>query len=607
MQDTAKKTQNKPLIRRLTAVLIVFLVTSTIASLGVFFLASTNRNSHILNTYESTLWSSLQLQMQTYRFLDFLRTLENNPENAIDAYSHYGLLMSRVDLLKMGPISNQIHYISDGRSIRLLNIIHGEFELLNDVVLEIENNDLTQLNATIEKLKQLDSHINRLVNLINQGSQSFSVESRKRILAELAVLQYFVIFFLINALILFVILFHNIKVTRLSLQTVDEIQEKIATLMQKKKNFLMAMGHEVRTPLDRCLSMIALLKDTKLNKEQREILTTTEEANQSLQHLITDFLDLSQIESGNLELNYRPVNLHQEIDEALRIVNEQSNHKGVQLLNYIDLNLPAKAVIDAKRLRQIIFNLVDNSFKFTQKGHISVVTRLAQSKPTLWRPNDYEDTNVTMIQIIIKDTGIGVPEKVAELLRTPIHEESMQIPESRSNLGLSLCRFLAHLMHGNIVCHSPLAGGSEFILELPIFHHQTTSIKASPSIAHVLETMTDKNMVIIEKDPSVAHLLSMQANGLGIQTPVYNGLLHDLPEQKIDFVYIANDTTLDDMSYMNLKKLLNSGAIFIASHQLSRPKSKSMARHLYDLPLLHLSMFHNLNAVNEKEKQGHPE
>lgn len=602
MQDTVKTQHNKPLIRRLTIVLIFFLITSTVASLGVFLLASTNRNSHILNTYESTLWSSLQLQMQTYRFLDFLRTLENNPENAIDAYSHYGLLMSRVDLLKMGPISNQIHYISDGRSIRLLNIIHGEFELLNDVVLEIENNDLSRLNATIEKLKQLDSHINRLVNLINQGSQSFSVESRQRILAELQILQYFVAFFMINALGLFYVLFKNIKITRISRQKVSEIEEKITNLMQKKKNFLMAMGHEIRTPLDRCLSMITLLKSTKLSKEQSDILTTTEEANQSLLQLITDFLDLSQIESGNLELNYRPISLHQEIDEILRIANQKSNHKKVQLLNYIDLNLPAKVIIDVKRLRQIIFNLVDNSFKFTHEGHISVVTRLGQSKLTDWRPDDYQNANGTVIQIVIKDTGIGVPDKVAELLRTPIDDENMQIPESRNYLGLSLCRFLAHLMHGNIVCHTPLSGGSEFILELPIFHQQTHAIKESELIAPLLSNMSDKNMVIIEQDPTIAHILSMQANGLGINVPVYSGVLHDLPEQKIDYVYIADDSTLDDMSYMNLKKLLNSGATFIASHTLSKPKSKSMARHLYDLPLLHLSMFYNLQTLKQQEQ-----
>ena len=310
MQDTQNKQHNKPIIQRLTFMLIVVLITTTISALGVFLLANTNRNTHILSTYDSTLWSSLQLQMQSYRFLDFLRTLENNPEQAIDAYSHYGLLMSRVDLLKMGPISNQIHYISDGRSIRLLNIIHGEFELLNDVVLDIENNDLSQVNATILKLQQLDSHINRLVNLINQGSQSFSVESRKQILAELSMLKYFMIFFLINAIALSYILFKNIKTTKVSLATVDLMQEKVANLMLKKRNFLMAMGHEIRTPLDRCLSMIALLKTTKLNEEQSQILDTTEEASQSLLHLITDFLDLSKIESGNLDLYYKPVNLH---------------------------------------------------------------------------------------------------------------------------------------------------------------------------------------------------------------------------------------------------------------------------------------------------------
>lgn len=601
MQDTSNTKKNKTIIQRSTFVLIVVLITSTISALGVFLLANTNRNTHILSTYDSTLWSSLQLQMQTYRFLDFLRTLEDNPEQAIDAYSHYGLLMSRVDLLKMGPISNQIHYISDGRSIRLLNIIHGEFELLNDVVLEIENNDLSQVNTTILKLQQLDSHINRLVNLINQGSQSFSVESRKQILAELSLLKYFMIFFLINAAALGYVLFKNIKTTKVSLQTVEEVQDKIALLMQKKKNFLTAMGHEIRTPLDRCLSMIALLKSTKLNKEQSQILNTTEEASQSLLNLITDFLDLSKIESGNLDLHYKPVHLHKEIDKILTIANEQSNHKNVQLLNYIDLNLPDRAIIDAERLKQIIFNLVDNSFKFTHEGHISVTTRLSQTKPTSWRPDGQLDTAATMIQISIKDTGIGVSDKVAELLRTPIDDESMNIPESRNYLGLSLCRFLAHLMKGSIVCHSPLSGGSEFILELPIFHQQVGGIKDNQHIRALTDIMVDKNMVIIEQDQSIAHILATQANALGIKTPVHNGVLHTLPEQKIDFVYIANDQALDDMSYMNIKKLLNSGSVIIANHKLSRAKSKSMARHLCDPPLLHLSMFSVLKTVYEEE------
>ncbi|OUR77246.1 hypothetical protein A9Q77_03475, partial [Marinomonas sp. 42_23_T18] len=178
-------------MKRLTSFLLVVFVCTLLASGALYFLANSNSTKHVRTTYESSIWSSLQLQVQSYRFVDYLKRLDrNNPPTSGDVLFYYDLLMSRIDLLKVGSVGNRIHYYGDGRSIRILNYISAELELLQPSIMQIENNDLSSLNRIINKLHTLEPQINKFVSLVNQSSRAYSVEQREQILEEFKLFKY---------------------------------------------------------------------------------------------------------------------------------------------------------------------------------------------------------------------------------------------------------------------------------------------------------------------------------------------------------------------------------------------------------------------------------
>lgn len=590
------------LMKRLTSFLLIIFACTLLASGALYFLANSNSTKHVRTTYESSIWSSLQLQVQSYRFVNYLKRLDkSNPPTPGDTLFYYDLLMSRIDLLKVGSVGNRIHYYGDGRSIRILNFISAELELLQPNIVQIENNDLSNLTRLIEKLNLLEPQINKFVSLVNQSSRAYSVEQREQILEEFKLFKYMMLIFIINAIALFFVLITNIRTTQRAVSKSQRAEHQIENIAQDKTHFLETMSHEINTPLDRVINMSKLLRTKGLNNEQCQILDSIEDSGTLLLNLIKDFSDLSDIASNNLVLDYAPFNLAQELEKSIAFASVRSNQKAVRVLSYIDLTLPDQAIYDNARLNQIIFNLIDNSFKFTPSGHISIVARLSQSKAPQWRPNLYPEIPATMIQVVIKDTGIGISDSIMEMLQTPLDSQVPNFPENKYCLGLYLCRALAHLMHGELSCHSPESGGSEFILELPIFHHQIAPINEGATVKALVDSLSNKNMIILEANNSVAHLMAMQANGLGLNTPLHTNMLNQIPEQKIDYIYIGDDSMFDDLSYINLQKLINTGSQVLADYNISHNRSKAMASALYKGPLLHLNMGHSLNELAHQD------
>jgi hypothetical protein len=206
-----------------------------------------------------------------------------------------------------------------------------------------------------------------------------------------------------------------------------------------------------------------------------------------------------------------------------------------------------------------------------------------------------------MIQVVIKETGIGISDSILDMLQTPLDSQVPNFPENKYCLGLYLCRALAHLMPGELSCHSPDSGGSEFILELPIFHHQIAPISEGKTVKGLIDSLSNKNMIILEANDSVAHLMAMQANSLGLNTPLHTNMLNQIPEQKIDYIYIGDDSMLDELSYINIQKLINGGSQVLADYNISKSRSKALANALYEGSLLHLNMGHALNELDHQD------
>ncbi|GAA3151466.1 hypothetical protein GCM10020001_088800 [Nonomuraea salmonea] len=209
------------------------------------------------------------------------------------------------------------------------------------------------------------------------------------------------------------------------------------------------------------LGMNSLLMNTRLDDEQRYYATTAQEAAQNVLRLLDDFLDLSRIEAGHLQVEAAPFDLPRLCDEVVAPFAPHAYEQGLWLTLRIDENVPRQVCGDPARLRQVLTNLVGNALKFTVQGGVDLHVTISEGEPGQDR---------VVLRFAVADTGIGVGpqdrEKVFGVFRqvdTPITRRT-----GGSGLGLAISRQLVELMGGSIGLDSVEGVGSRFWATLPV-------------------------------------------------------------------------------------------------------------------------------------------
>jgi PAS domain S-box-containing protein len=235
-----------------------------------------------------------------------------------------------------------------------------------------------------------------------------------------------------------------------------------------KSAFLAAMSHELRTPMNGVVGMVEVLQKSFLSQDQAKMVKTIRESAIGLLNILDDILDFSKIEAGKLSIEHIPVSLMELLENITTNLAPTAALKNLQFELHLDPNLPDKVVSDPVRLRQILFNLVGNAIKFTQKNESEQQGRVLIR---VERCGKKDGDGVSLCFRVI-DNGIGMPEAVQSQLFKPFMQADSSTTRrfGGSGLGLSITHRLVEMLGGNIHVKSKEAEGTEFTvrLEMPI-------------------------------------------------------------------------------------------------------------------------------------------
>lgn len=284
----------------------------------------------------------------------------------------------------------------------------------------------------------------------------------------------------------------------------EELAEAAHVAARAKADFLANMSHEIRTPLNAIVGMTDLLLDSDLPPRLRQNIDTVRASSDSLLAIVNDILDFSKIESGNLDLEVLPTALPECIEAVLDLCAAKAIEKHLDLLYWIEPDVPHTVLSDRTRLQQILVNLVGNAVKFTSVGEIvvRVSRRSAPGQPD-------------QLHFSVRDTGIGIPEQAMDRLFQTFSQvdNSTTRQFGGTGLGLAISRRLVELLGGRIWVESTVGSGSDFQFTLPL---QPAELPAPGRMESSVEELKGLEVLIVDDNATNRWILSEQAKRWGM-------------------------------------------------------------------------------------------
>lgn len=371
---------------------------------------------------------------------------------------------------------------------------------LKSAVKQVKSSQLEKLaeRKSTELLlsKQGQSIVNQIREMTDElEAQENQLVSKRIELAkqDMSTIQKFAILFsVVISLLLIVVAYLIVNYVRkkreyeLALITAKRSAEDLA---KTKETFLANMSHEIKTPLNAIYGFTEQVLHTNLDTKQYEQLSIVKKSAGYLSKLINNILSYSKLQAGKMTIENEDFNLKRELEDVVLLFKEQLKDKPVEFVFFKEANVPDHIHADLTKIKQILFNLIGNAVKFTEKGQI-------QLKVSLEDPHK--------LKIEVKDTGIGIPpEKIPEMFNE--YEQGDRTISKRfggTGLGLAITQKLIQQMQGTIAVESLLGSGTVFVVTIPFSEtqHEQYSTTQQNSLAELQYHLYQKVILVVDDE-----------------------------------------------------------------------------------------------------------